>query len=301
MPIRRAARRFGLVAIAAVLVVGLTACDPPLTVDTTITYDCQINTNSILGTITDDLQGAYEATAPQAVAPGSNFTVTISPQPFTLNASTSGGTVSQVSNVVWRIAIPAGTTLMAQSIDGWANVGATAPTSSVSGGNVLITVPGPVVAGVQATFPTLTMVLTTTGALGSRIYPRIAGTSYASPGLSLNARVTGTIIGTLNPTLACFPTPNGNLHSVLVSNDVSAPKITIASPVKDQVITRNAVVPASFTCDDGTGVGVATCIGTVANGAPINTSSLGTKTFTVNATDNEGKMSTATVSYTVVA
>lgn len=299
---RRAARRFGLVALVAVVLVASTACDPPVTVDTTITYDCQIKTNNpLLGTVTDDLQGSYQATAPQAVKPGTNFTLTVTPQPFTLAASTSGGTVSEISNVVWRIAIPSGTTLVSQAIDGWANVGAATPTSTVSGSTVLVTVPGPVLAGVEARFPTLTMALTPTGALGSRIEPKIAGTSYTQPGLSLGAKVTGTILGTLNPTLACFPSPSGVLHSILVSNDVNAPKITISSPVQDQVITRNAVVPASYSCDDGAGVGVATCTGTVANGAAINTSTLGAKTFTVTSTDLEGKRSTATVSYTVVA
>ena len=81
----------------------------------------------------------------------------------------------------------------------------------------------------------------------------------------------------------------------------SAPVITITAPVKDQVITRNAVVVAAYSCDDGTGVGVATCTGTVADGAPIDTATVGTKTFTVNASDNEGKVSKATVTYTVVA
>ena len=56
----------------------------------------------------------------------------------------------------------------------------------------------------------------------------------------------------------------------------------------------------NFSCNDGTGVGVASCVGTVANGAAINTSTLGAKTFTVTATDLEGKVGTKTVTYTVV-
>ena len=46
---------------------------------------------------------------------------------------------------------------------------------------------------------------------------------------------------------------------------------------------------------------VATCSGTVADGAPIATATLGTKTFTVTATDIETKRSSKTVTYTVVA
>ncbi len=299
---RPAVRRLGLLALAAALVVTLTACDPPTTIATTLTYDCQIKPNHpFLGTFSDTLDGAYSVTAPQAVKPGGEFTVEVTPQPFTMSASSSGGTVSELSNVVWRIAIPTGTTLTNQSIEGWSNVGTATPTSAVVGSNVVITVPGPVPAGVVSAFPKLTMLLKATAPLGSRVHPKIGGTSYTAPGLSLNAKVTGTILGTLNPSLACFPSPSTALHSVLISNDVASPKITIGAPVADATVVRNSVVPAAFACDDGSGVGVASCVGTVANGAPINTSSLGAKTFTVTATDLEGKVGSKTVTYTVVA
>jgi dehydratase len=299
---RRAARRLGVVVLAAVLVVGLTACDPPLTIDTTVTYDCRINPNTgWLAPFSDTLDGGYSTTAPQAVTPDTDFVVEVTPAPFTMSASTSGGTVSELSNVVWRVQIPSGSTLVSHTIADWANVGPGTPTATVSGGAVVITVPGPVPAGVATAFPTLTMTLHSSAPLGARIEPKIAGTSYTSPGLTLNAKVTGTILGTLNPSLACFPSPSTALHSILVSNDVSAPTITVAAPVADQVITRNAVVKASYSCDDGTGVGVATCVGTVANGANIDTASLGAKTFTVTSTDTEGKIRKATVNYTIVA
>jgi len=302
MRIRPVLRRLGLVGLAAVLVVAVTACDPDLLVDRTITYDCQINPNHfLLSTFSDTLDGGYETTAPQAVKPGSTFLVQVKPKPFTMSASSSGGTVSELTNVVWRIAIPANTTLNAQTIDGWSNVGPGTPTATVAGGAVVITVPGPVPANVATTFPTLKMVLVATGPLGARVEPKVAGTSYTSPGLSLNAKVTGTVLGTLNPSLACFPSPATPLHSILISNDVASPKITIAAPVAGSTVARNSVVPASFTCDDESGVGVASCVGTVANGSPIDTSTLGARTFTVTATDIEGKVGTKTVTYTVVA
>lgn len=302
MSARPVVRRLGLVALVGVLVLGLTACDPPVTVATTVTYDCQIKPNHfLLGTFSDTLDGSYETTAPQAVGPDDEFEVEVTPAPFTMSASTSGGTVSELRNVAWRVAIPTGSSLVSHTIDGWANVGPATPTTSVTSTAVVITVPGPVPSNVATAFPTLTMTLRATGALGTRIEPKITGTSYASPGLSLNAKVTGTVLGTLNPSLACFPSPNVALHSVLISNDILAPKVTITSPTVDQVIVRNAVVPAAYTCDDGTGVGVASCAGTVANGAAINTSTLGAKTFTVQATDNEGKVAAKTVNYTVVA
>ena len=142
---RPVVRRLGLVVLAAALLVALTACDPPTTVATTVTYDCQIKPNHLLlGTFSDTLDGGYEVTAPQAVKPDAEFLVQVTPKPFSMNASTSGGTVSELSNVVWRIAIPTGTTLSSQTIDGWSNVGPGTPTSAVVGSNVVVTVPGPV-------------------------------------------------------------------------------------------------------------------------------------------------------------
>jgi dehydratase len=299
---RAAARRLGLAAVIAGLAIGLTACDPPVTVNTTVTYDCQIDPHHfLLPPFSDTLDGDYSVVGPQAVKPGAQFDVTVTPEPITLNAGTGGGSVSQISNIVWRVAVPTGTTLVSQSIAGWANVGPGTPTSSVSGNTISITVPGPVAANVTATFPTLVMKLQATGALGSRVQPKIGGTSYASPGLTLGARVIGTPLGTLNATLACFPSPSPALHSILISNDTAAPTITITAPTAGQTITQGATVLAGYSCSDGSGVGVATCTGTVANGAPLNTSTLGSKTFTVNASDNEGKTSSKTVSYTVVA
>ena len=82
--------------------------------------------------------------------------------------------------------------------------------------------------------------------------------------------------------------------------DKKPPTITITSPAANATYQLNASVGASYACSDG-GSGVASCQGPVANGSPINTSSTGTKTFTVTATDNVGNPSTLTVTYSVVS
>jgi uncharacterized repeat protein (TIGR01451 family) len=46
---------------------------------------------------------------------------------------------------------------------------------------------------------------------------------------------------------------------------------------------------------------VASCQGPVANGVPIDTSSTGTKTFTVTAADNVGNSSDVAITYSVVS
>ena len=269
-----------------------------------MTYDCQINPNHILlTTFSDDLTASYDAVAPQAVAPGKDMVLKLTPAPFTVAAGTSGGTVSEISNVVWKVKVPTGSTVVSQTLEGGSGLGAGTPTVTVAGGNIVLTVPGPIAAGSPVTMPTVVVQLTATGAAGSRIEPKVAGTSYGSPGLTFSTKVTGTILGTLNPTLACFPGPAASpaLHSTLISTDTLAPKITITSPQEGQQVPQGSQLIAGFTCDDGDGVGVASCVGTKANGAGINTGTLGAKTFTVTATDNEGKVATTTVNYTVVA
>ena len=72
----------------------------------------------------------------------------------------------------------------------------------------------------------------------------------------------------------------------------------MTTPASGAVYPLNESVAAAYACADG-GSGTSSCAGTVANGAPIDTSSTGTKTFVVNAADAVGNSSTATVTYTV--
>jgi endonuclease G, mitochondrial len=80
--------------------------------------------------------------------------------------------------------------------------------------------------------------------------------------------------------------------------DRKDPAITLSTPPNGVVYQLNRVVNAAYGCADG-GSGPATCAGTVANGAPIDTSSIGAKTFIVSATDIAGNASSTTVSYNV--
>jgi len=91
---------------------------------------------------------------------------------------------------------------------------------------------------------------------------------------------------------------------VVLFKKVEATKlsITLTTPPDGATYSLNQTVNANYTCQDGTGgSGVKTCEGTVPNGNSIDTSSGGTKTFTVNATDNAGNTTSVTHSYTVNA
>jgi hypothetical protein len=80
--------------------------------------------------------------------------------------------------------------------------------------------------------------------------------------------------------------------------DKAAPTIAIASPATGDSYLLNQPAGASYSCTDG-GSGVATCSGTVADGSNIDTASVGSKDFTVNAADNVGNSSTSDDSYSV--
>jgi hypothetical protein len=79
--------------------------------------------------------------------------------------------------------------------------------------------------------------------------------------------------------------------------DKKAPSISINAPTATTYVLNQAVA-AKYSCNDG-GSGVATCSGPVGSGANIDTSAAGSKTFTVNATDNVGNASSQGVTYTV--
>jgi len=82
--------------------------------------------------------------------------------------------------------------------------------------------------------------------------------------------------------------------------DKTAPTITITAPSPSVFYAEGATVAASYSCqDEPQGSGLASCEGTVSNGAPIDTSTAGQHTFQVTATDKARNSSTQTVTYTV--
>jgi hypothetical protein len=80
--------------------------------------------------------------------------------------------------------------------------------------------------------------------------------------------------------------------------DRKAPAISIASPSDNATFQAGQAVTADYSCSDG-GSGSNSCVGSVSNGAAIDTASIGLKTFTVAATDNAGNSSTTSIAYRV--
>ncbi|MEO5841949.1 MAG: S8 family serine peptidase, partial [Acidimicrobiales bacterium] len=150
----------------------------------------------------------------------------------------------------------------------------------------------------------------------------LSGTSFAAPQvagaaalvLSRNAALTTAQLrsillssGNIKPAFQGNVTNTGkrlNLYGAVSSvspGDSMAPTITITTPVNGATFHVGDTVHADFSCNDTGGSGLATCSGTVTNGSPINTATVGSRSFTVNATDGAGNPASRTHTYTVVA
>ena len=152
---------------------------------------------------------------------------------------------------------------------------------------------GPVaVRAVQTGGSTATITYAVTGAT---IVP--AGTPYAGTPVYVSAPGTSVVTFT-----ARDATGNVGTSSVTVRIDTVAPTIAVTAPASAATYTRGQVVNAAYSCADpspGSGIAAGRCVGSVANGAPIDTSTVGPHTFTVTATDVAGNVTTRSVSYTV--
>ncbi|MFN2614988.1 MAG: Ig-like domain-containing protein, partial [Actinomycetota bacterium] len=81
--------------------------------------------------------------------------------------------------------------------------------------------------------------------------------------------------------------------------DTAGPAIAISSPAQSARYVRGASVAAGYSCTDSFS-GATACNGSVPNGVPIDTSTPGTKTFTVGSIDAAGNSSAKSVTYTVL-
>jgi hypothetical protein len=84
----------------------------------------------------------------------------------------------------------------------------------------------------------------------------------------------------------------------LINQDNAKPTISIAAPLAGGQFRQGSQQVADFSCADE-GLGVESCVGTVADGANVNTSTIGYHTFKVTATDAAGNVTEQEVEYVV--
>ncbi|TFY99253.1 hypothetical protein EZ313_22065 [Ramlibacter henchirensis] len=85
-----------------------------------------------------------------------------------------------------------------------------------------------------------------------------------------------------------------------VVKDAQSPSITITSPANGASYLLAGSVAANYSCSDGNGTGVATCAGPVGNGAAVDTATVGSKSFSVSASDYAGNTTLLTSAYGVL-
>jgi dehydratase len=182
--------------------------------DVPLSLACQA-TPPIGSAQTFTIGAGVNGTAPTTVAAGGAFAVALAPDAITVPGSVNGNTVNSISNLKLSAPVPANATLNGETLSGGSGLGSGTPTVSVSGGNLVMTVPGPISGGSTFTLPTLNLNLTA-GASGSTVQTQLAGSSYSSPGLTFTANVTSGIF-TVNAPTACYPSPNPVLTSTSIS------------------------------------------------------------------------------------
>jgi 6-phosphogluconolactonase len=105
--------------------------------------------------------------------------------------------------------------------------------------------------------------------------------------------------GALSPRSPAFVTVPGPPGGLAVTSDNTAPSVSIASPADGASFAQGESVAADYACSDDTAL--ASCTGTVADGAPLVTATAGDFAFTVTAVDRAGNIASRTVRYRVTA
>ncbi|MFE7777048.1 cyclase [Streptomyces sp. NPDC057445] len=200
-------------ALAAGLALAGMAVGPASAAETPLTFGCQA-TPPIGGAQNFDVGTGVNATAPESVASGSDFKVTLAPSAITVPGSVNGYTVKTISNIKLSMPVPANATLTGKSLSGGSGIGSGVPSIAVSGNTVVMTVPGPIKGGSTFTLPAVNLDLKA-GAAGTAVTTQLAGSSHSDPGLTFTASVTVVFFPVSVPT-SCYPSPNPVLSTTTV-------------------------------------------------------------------------------------
>ncbi|RZQ60477.1 cyclase [Amycolatopsis suaedae] len=192
-----------LAAATAALGAACVLAVPASAAPATVTFDCEARP-PIVGPQHAKFDQDATVTAPATVAPGGALDVVIDPAANTVPAEVAGYKIKHIKTFALKIPIPANSTWVGADLTGGSGLGPTPPKIEVSGNVATLSFPGPLAGGAAFELPTVTAHLKA-GTSGT-IETKLAGSSYADPGLTFTAVVTQ-LVDIEAPT-SCFPNPS---------------------------------------------------------------------------------------------
>ena len=263
------------------------------------------------------LGGSLELASPSA-APKIEFTYTLVPPTIEIVSPASGGTYTQgeVVSASYSCTPPEGTTV--EECEGPVASGSPFDTSTLGSHSFTVNAEDKdgATASEEVTYtvvapPSISITTPANGAVYTQ--GEIVSASYSctpAGGTSVvscegpvanGAALDTTSLGPHAFTVGAEDADGGTATKKVTYTVVASPSISITTPANGAAYTKGQAVAAIYSCAPAGGTGVKTCAGTVANGAAIDTSTLGSHSFTVNAEDTDGGKATREVTYTVIA
>jgi hypothetical protein len=116
------------------------------------------------------------------------------------------------------------------------------------------------------------------------------------------ARIDTSTVGAHTITVTATSSDGQSATASATYTVAGAPTVYVPSPAANALYIKGQFVRAGYSCSEGAyGPGLSSCTGTVPNGAPISTSTLGTNVMAVSATSRDGQTEKASITYKVVA
>jgi WD40-like Beta Propeller Repeat/Peptidase family C25 len=239
---------------------------------------------------------------------------------FAVNVTDADGTVKDVKVIyrdcsgTWRLA-----TLQPSGLNRWSGGGALAANCNQidyyvqavdDAGNVAVSSRKVTVAPLQLPPPTggTPITITPSGPLHASGWYTGAVSVAISPSTGMRYSLDG---GELQDYAGAFTVSVDGVHTVEAraadgstktagfAIDTTDPTVVMTTPAPGATLIFGSTVLADYVCADA-GSGAQSCTGTVASGQPLDTSSVGTKSISVTATDAVGRSFTLTRTYDVI-